>query len=274
MKPALGLRRQSIKLVFVAVAIAVLAGSVLFSLVLHYQAVYPRHLQVGDRWVYSIVFPDSHGYTLSETVQEKSVWNGTETYVVSDDDAQHISMSYMWITTDWYEIRTSKPSIGNLGVSSVTTYEPPIQLIHIPLRIGDEWEANSNATTVTYFGSRTLASTLEIRQTRQTISSERVQTLVGNFQTFKISVLSRNSPFETLWFSSNLGQVVYAKFYNPLGEAVIETLIGYVLNESTSTGGSAYQAPLVSNDTSAGNVAQVIFAASSTLLGELKIPYE
>jgi hypothetical protein len=267
-------QRQSIKLVFVAVAIAVLAGSPLFSSVLHNQAVYPRHLQVGDRWVYNVVFPDSNGYTLSETVQEKFVRNRTETYVVFDDDAQHISTSYMWITSDWREIKTSKPSIGNLGASSVTIYAPPIELIHIPLRVGDEWETNSNATTLTYLGNRTQASTLEVQQTRQTVSLEHVQTPVGNFLTFKISVLSQNSPFETLWFSSNLGQVVYAKFYNPLGEAVTETLTGYALNDSASNWNSAYQARLASNDPSPQNPTQVIFAPSPALIDELKISYE
>jgi hypothetical protein len=90
---------------------------------------------------------------------------------------------------------------------------------------------------------------MEIRQTRQTISSERVQTPAGNFQTFKISVLSQNSPFETMWFSGNVGQVVYVKFYNPLGEAVIQTLTAYVLSDSERNWSSACQAPLVSNDT-------------------------
>jgi len=274
MTPGLGPRRQLVKPILVAAAIAVLSGSLFLSQVSHYQAVYPRHLQVGDRWVYNIVFPDSNGYALSETVQKKLVENGTETYVVFDDDSQHISTSYMWITSDWHEIKASKPSIGNLGVSSVTVYAPPIQLIQVPLRIGDEWEAISNATTTTYSGNRTMASTLEIRQVRQTISSESVQTPAGNFQTFKISVLSQNLPFETLWFSSNLGQVVYAKFYNLIGEAAIETLTAYALNDSASNWNPAYQAPLVSNDTSAGNVAQVIFAANPALIGELKISHE
>lgn len=263
-----------IRLVLVAAAIAVLAGSLIISLASHYQAVYPRRLQVGDHWVYNVVFPDSHGYTLSETVHEKLVDNGTETYVVFDDDPQHISTSYTWITSDWHEIKTSKPNIGNLGANSTTTYVPPLQLIHVPLRIGDEWEADSNATTLTHSGNRTLVSTLEIRQTRQTVSSERVQTPVGNLQTFKISVLSQNSPFETLWFSSDLGQIVYAKFYNPIREAVTETLTAYVLNDLASNWNPAYQARLVPRDTSTGNIAQVIFAACPALIVELKIPYE
>jgi hypothetical protein len=274
MNSGLGPRHQLIKPILVVVAVAVLAGSLLFSVVSHYQAVYPRHLQVGDRWVYNIVFPDSKGYTLSEIVQEKFVENGTETYVVFDDDSQHISTSYMWMTWDWHEIKASKPSIGNLRVSSVTAYMPPIQLIHIPLHIGDAWEAISNATTTTYSGNRTMASTLEIRQMRQTISSERVQTPAGDFQTFKISVLSHNAPFETLWFSSNLGQVVHARFYNPIGEAAIETLTAYALKDSPSNWNSARQAPLVLSDTSSGNVAQVIFAAGPALIGELKISHE
>ena len=273
MNSGLGPRHHLVKPILVAIAVAVLAGS-LFLAVSHYQAVYPRHLQVGDRWVYNIVFPDSKGYTLTETVREQLVENGTETYVVLDDDPQHISTSYMWITSGWYEIKTSKPSIGNLVASSVTLYVPPIQLIHIPLRIGDEWEAICNATTTTYSGNKTIVSTLVIRQVRQTISLENVQTPAGNFQTFKINVLSKNSPFETLWFSSNLGQVVYAKFYNPIGEAAIETLTGFALNDSASNSNSAEQAPVVSNDTSAGNLAQVIFADGPALIGELKIPYE
>jgi hypothetical protein len=268
MNSLLGFRRQSIKLIFVTVAIVILVGSLLFSLVLRYQAVYPRNLQVGDRWTYSIVFPDSNGYVLSETVQEKFVWNGTEAYVVFDDDSQHISTSYKWITSDWHEIKESKPTIGNLGISSETTYAPPIPLIHIPLRIGDEWEANSNATTLTFLVNGTLASTLEVRQTRQIISLEPIQTPAGNFQTFKIDVLAQNSPFETLWFSGSLGQVVYAKFYNPLGEAVIETLTSYVLN-------SAYPAPLRSNETYFNRgYCESYICKSPVLIAELKIPYD
>jgi hypothetical protein len=60
MNSLLGPRRQSIKLIFVTVAIVILVGSLLFSLVLRYQSVYPRNLQVGDRWTYSILFPDSN----------------------------------------------------------------------------------------------------------------------------------------------------------------------------------------------------------------------
>lgn len=61
---------------------------------------------------------------------------------------------------------------------------------------------------------------------------EQIKTAAGTFQTFKISVFSSNSPFETLWFSTDLGQVIHAEYYNSLGEVVTEILTDYALGGS------------------------------------------
>jgi hypothetical protein len=238
-------------------------------------AAYPRPLQVGDRWFYKVVFPDSKGYILTETVQEKLRINGTETYVIFSDDDLHISTNYLWLTGDWHEVKSSRPNIGNLNASSVMIYEPPIELVHIPLHVGERWEVNSTTTTLTLVNDRTQVEVSEVRETRQIVSEEMIRTPIKSFQAFRISVVSGNSPFETLWFSSSLGQVVYAEYYNPLGEAVTQTLTGYTVNDTTSKWSSTYVSPLVPiTYTSTGNAPQVISTTNSAFPAELKISYE
>lgn len=227
-----GLRIQfTERLLLIAVIIVILSGSVIFS-VTWPRAVYPRQLQVGDRWTYSVVFPDAKGYALTETVQSKSVLNGTETYIIFMDDDQHISTSYLWLTSDWREVRVVKPYIGNLNASSMTTYAPPLQLVQIPLRVGDKWEVNSSVTTLILINNSSQTTVSAVREERETGGMEQIKTPAGTFQTFKISVLSSNSPFETLWFSTDLGQVVHAEYCNSLGEVVTEPLTGYALGGS------------------------------------------
>jgi predicted GNAT superfamily acetyltransferase len=253
----------------------ILAGSTLYSADLFSGSAHPRPLQVGDRWFYNVVFPDSKGYRLTETVQAELRINGTEVFVFFNDDDQHISTNYLWLTMDWHEIRTSRPSIGNLNASSITIFQPPIELVHTPLHVGDKWEVNSTSTTMIATNGGTQVSVSEIRETRQTVSQELARTPVGNIQAFKITVTSSNSSYETLWFSSKLGQIVYAEYYNSLGEAVTQTLTGYDLNETGSNFNSTYNPTSVPKEyTSAGNVPEVISTTNSAFPIELKIPYE
>jgi hypothetical protein len=236
---------------------------------------YPRPLQVGDRWFYKVVFPDSNGYTLTEIVQEKTQINGTETYVILNDDDLHISTNYLWVTANWHEIRTTRPNIGNLNASSVTIFEPPIELVQIPLHVGEKWEINSTAKTLTLVSNKTQVSVSEVQETRQVVSHELMRTPAGNFQAFKITVTSGITPFETLWFSSGLGQVVYGEYYNPIGEVVTQTLTGYNLNDGVPNLDSPCISPPISiTYTSTGSAPQVISTTNSAITDELKIPYE
>jgi hypothetical protein len=265
---------RSIRLL-VAIALAILAGSVFLSLNLFSGGTYPRPLQVGDRWFYKVVFPDSTGYTLTEIVREKTQINGTETYVILNDDDLHISTNYLWLTSDWDEFRTTRPNIGNLNASSVTIFEPPIKLVHIPVHVGEKWEINSTAKTLTFVNNRTEVGVSEVQETRQVVSHELIRTPAGNFQAFKITVMSGITPFETLWFSSDLGQVVYGEYYNPIGEVVTQTLTGYNLNDGLRNSSSTYISPSASiTYTSTGNAPQVISTTNSAITDELKISYE
>lgn len=269
------LRSKSTRLLLVAIALMILVGSTLYSVDLFSGSTHPRPLRVGDRWFYSVVFPDSKEYELTETVQAELRINGTEVFVFFNDDDQHISTNYLWLTMDWHEIKTSRPSIGNLNASSTTIFEPPIELVRTPLRVGDKWEVNSTSTTMTVINGRTQVRVSQIRETRQTMSQELTRIPVGDFQTFKITVTSSNSPYETLWFSSRLGQVVYAEYYNSLGEAVTQTLTGYDLNETGSNSNSTYNPTSVPKGyTSTGNAPEVISTTNSAFPTELKIPYE
>ena len=144
-----GLHSRSPKLLIVGTVLVVLVGSVLFSLNLFSGPVYPRPLQVGDRWLFRVVFPDSTSYNFTETVQKRLQINDTDTFEILRDDNQHISTSYLWITPDWHEIEVRRPSIGNLGASSEAIYAPPIEIVRIPLHVGDKWENNSTLTILT-----------------------------------------------------------------------------------------------------------------------------
>jgi len=235
-----GLRSRSTKLLILAIVLLVLVVSVLFSLNLFSGPVYARPLQVGDRWFYRVVFPDSTSYNLTETVQKRLKINGTDTFEILRDDNQHISTSYLWITPDWHEIEVRRPSIGNLGASSEAIYAPPIEIIHIPLHLGDKWENNSTLTTLTLINNSTQVNVTVVRETRQIVSKEVIRTPFGNLETYRINVESANTLYEDLWFSVTLGQIVYAEYYNPLGEAVTETLTSYVLSAASTNLNSAY----------------------------------
>lgn len=269
------LRSRSTKLLIVGIALVVLVGSVLFSSNLFLEPVYPRLLQVGDRWFYKVVFPDSTSYNLTETVQKRLQINDTDTFEILRDDNQHISTSYLWITPDWHEIAVRRPSIGNLGASSEAIYAPPIEIVHIPLHLSDRWENNSTLTTLTLINNSTQVNVSVVRETRQIVSKEVVRTPVGILETYKISVESANALSENLWFSATLGQIVYAEYYNPLGEAVSETLTGYVLRGTTSNLNSNHiSTPVPKTYTSIGNGTEVISTTNSAITDELKIPYE
>jgi hypothetical protein len=258
-------------IVIVAIA-AILSGSALFSFDF-FKAVYPRPLHVGDRWAYDVLFPDSSGYRLTEIVQQEFRINDTETFVIFSDDAQHISTTYLWLTEDWHEVRTLKPQIGNLNASSVTTYRPPVELVHVPLHVGDKWQVNSSVTTLTLINNRTQINVSSLLQTRQIISLEKIQTPVGGFQAFKVSVRTQASLFEMIWFSGDLGQIVYAEFYNPLGETVTETLTGYSLNDSlahNSTFATAQSVLSIPSSALPRNDSEVISTTNSAVSVELK----
>lgn len=245
-------------------AVAILSAS-LFTATICFKPSYPRTLQVGDTWNYQVTFPDGKGYDLTETVLERFDVNGSDTYVIFADDDQHISTTYMWLTKDWHEIKLIKPQIGNLQASSVTLYTPPIDLIHAPLHVGDEWEVNSSSRTiVTFADNRTNVTPSLVNQRRVTLLYEQIDTPAGRFRTFKIGVSSSNSPFETIWFSNQLGQVAYAEFYNPLGETVTQTLTRYTLKDAQS-------ANLIG---STENLTEVIFTTNPGISAEMKIYYD
>jgi len=255
--------------------VVILAVSTLFS-ISWFRVTYPRNLHVGDRFTYKVVFPDSNGYTLTEIVEKKLRINNIDVYVIFRDDDQHISTSYLWLTINWHEIRSFKPYIGNLNASSTVIYEPPIELVHIPLRVGDKWEINSSVTTRTSMDNIEQVAVSIFRENRETVSLELVRTPIGNFQAYKITVESSNSPFETIWFSGELGQIVYAEFYNPIGEMVTETLTGFVLNATVDTLASpgAILAGLSTSANLAGNLSEVICTTNPAVSVELKIPYD
>jgi hypothetical protein len=254
---------------------SVLVVSVLFSLNPFSGPVYPRPLQVGDRWFYRVVFPDSTSYNLTETVQKRFKINGTDTFEILRDDNQHISTSYLWITPDWHEMEVRRPSIGNLGASSEAIYAPPIAIVHIPLHLGDTWNNNSTLTTFTLINNSTQVNVSVVRETRQIVSKEVVRTPIGNLETYRISVNSANGLLENLWFSATLGQTVYAEYYNSIGEAVTETLTSYIPSSASTDVNSNYiPASVPKTYTPVGNGPQIISTWNSAFPSELKIPYE
>ena len=254
------------RILAIVVVIAISSSAILLLYNFH-ETAYPRPLEAGDTWSYKVVFPDSHEYVLTESVQSKL---SNDTYLILRDDNQHLSTGYLWLTSSWYETRESQLHIGNLEASSYTTYNPPIELIRIPLHVGDEWEVSSNLTTRTVIGNQTQINVSIFRESRETISEELIHTPAGSFQSFKINVFTGGSLFETLWFSAELGRIVYAKFYNPLGEAVTETLIGYNLSDRLTGDGLV----ITSNSTlSTGTSTEVLCTSRPTLSVELKNSY-
>ena len=213
------------RILAVVVLIAVFSVGILMLYNFH-ELAYPRRLEVGDKWSYAVVFPDSHEYVLTETVQTRL---SNDTYLIFRDDDQHLSTGYLWLTSSWYETGESRTQIGNLEGNTYSTYNPPIELVRIPLRVGDEWEVDSNLTTRTTIRNQTRIDVSVLHQLRETSSEGLIHTPIGSFQSFMINVFTGPSLYETLWFNVELGQVVYAKFYNSLGESVTETLVGYNL---------------------------------------------
>jgi hypothetical protein len=201
--------------------------------------------------------------------------NGSVTYVIFTDDDQHISTNYVWLTYAWYEIKSVRPHIGNLQASSVTIYAPPIELIHVPLRVGDSWEINSSSRTIVSFADNRTQITMSLaRQTRETLRSEQIITPAGRFQAFRVGVLSSDSPFETIWFSSKLGQIVYAEFYNPLGEAVTQTLTSYTLTNASGGWTLAQSVCPLLLVSSAESLTEVISTTNLAISSEMKITYD
>lgn len=208
-------------------------------------------------------------------MQKRLQINDTDTFEILRDDNQHISTSYLWITPDWHEIEVRRPSIGNLGASSEAIYAPPIEIVRIPLHVGDKWENNSTLTILTLISNSTQVNVSLVRETRQIVSKEVVRTPVGSLETYRISVESANALFEKLWFSAALGQIVYAEYYNPLGEAVTVTLTSYALSGASTNFNSTYiPASIPITYTPVGNGPQVISTWNSAFPTELKIPYE
>lgn len=194
----------------------------------------PRRLSTGDSWNYKVVFPDSESYQLTVSVRGIVDLNGIEAYVILYDDAQHLSTQYLWITLDWREIRTFRPTIGNLLASSTIIYTPPVQLFQVPFHIGDKWTVNSTVHTITKVKNTTITSTELLLEERTTSSIEEISTPLRQFQTFKVTVMQNETLYETLWFNAGLGQVVYGEFYND-HEKVTQTLTSYKLNTNTTS---------------------------------------
>jgi hypothetical protein len=189
----------------------------------------PRQLNVSDEWTYKVLFPDAKSYQFSEKVTNITEYNGTKAYVFFRDDPQHISTQYMWVTVDWREARVFKPHIGNTLTNATETYNPPLQIFRAPLRVGEQWNIESTLYTMYEFGDTKLTSSQLILQSRRTDAVEELSVPAGTFSSFKVAVLDRNKvPLETLWFDPDLGQVVYAEYYNG-PEKVSQTLVSYAL---------------------------------------------
>jgi hypothetical protein len=141
--------------------------------------------------------------------------------------------------------------------------------------LGDRWDNNSTLTTLTLINNSTQVDVSVVRETRQIVSKEVVRTPVGNLETYRISVESANALVENLWFSATLGQIVYAEYYNPLGEAVTVTMTSYILSGASTNLNSAYNSLSVPRTyTLVGNGPQVISTWDSAFPDELKISYE
>ena len=225
------MRRQTAKRILaILLSLAALGGTFLVLTRLN-PAVQPRLLNLGDSWNYQVTFPDSHGYVLTETIRDLVPNN---TYLIFQDDDQHITTGYWWLNSSWFESQASKVRIGNMDAQILTIYNPPIRLIQIPLRVGNDWIVNSSLITKTTAGNETKVNASGFVEERKTVALEFVQTPAGYFQAYKIDVITSGSLYETLWFSKDLGLVVYAKFYNTIGESVTETLAGYRLVASVA----------------------------------------
>ena len=210
-----------------------LVATVLAALVLTYSSLsspslpnLPRTLTIGDRWTYRVTYPDGENFLLNETVTGLEESNGTRVYVLLQDDVEHISTQYLWITVDWKEIRTFKPHIGNLDANFTITYSPPIELLQVPLRVDAEWIVNSNVTTLSGINGQLITSLSHLTETREISGIEDVATPAGTFRSFRVVVKVNGSISEVLWFSTLLGQIVSGEYHNDQ-EVVTQTLASY-----------------------------------------------
>lgn len=195
----------------------------------------PRRLQIGDSWTYRVAFPDSKSYVLTESVLRIDDLNRTSAYVVFLDDSQHISTQYLWITPDWHEIKTFRPSIGNMRANSTVIYSPPIKLYHTPFLVGDHWTVKSTAHTIAFVNGTRIDTQFLRLEERTTSSVDTVQTPIGQFRAFKVTATSNGTLSEAVWFQTEIGQAVYGEFYNN-NERVTQSLISYKLSPiKTST---------------------------------------
>lgn len=193
----------------------------------------PRRLDVGDRWVYKVVFPDSKSYEFNETVLDLSQANSRCVYTLLRDDAMHFITEYVWITDDWREVKVFQPHIGNLLTNSTVIYNPPMPLLRIPIQIGDSWSINSTAQTTFEFDSKTITTSEMLREKRTVTSLDQVITPAERFNAFKLTVATPNETIsEVLWFDTGLGQIVYGEYYNN-NEKVTQTMLGYTLSSKT-----------------------------------------
>jgi hypothetical protein len=186
----------------------------------------PRALMVGDAWIYRVTYPDGENFMVNETVTNLTELNGTEVYVLLRDDVEHISTEYQWITTDWREIQTFEPHIGNLDANATVTYSPAIELFQAPLSVGAKWLVDSNVTTLTKIRGERMQSVGQLHEAREVNAIEEVSTPAGVFRSFKVTVEANGSLSEVVWFDPALGQIVSGDYYNGL-EKVTQTLVWY-----------------------------------------------
>jgi hypothetical protein len=198
----------------------------------------PMQLELGDTWTYKVTFPDSKSYITTETVQDISELNGTEVYVLLRDDKEHISTEYLWISRNWFQLKSFIPHIGNLGANIATTYTPPFALFRIPFHVGDQWNVNSTLVTVTTINSERIYQIGVLNETRATESVDSISTPAGKFETFRVVVYANHTLSEVLWFSASLGQIVRGYYYNN-NETVTQDLVGYGYAPRSSTAGDS-----------------------------------
>lgn len=187
----------------------------------------PRLMAVGDNWVYSVTYPDGESFLLTESVIGLTELNGLKSFLLFRDDAQHISTEYLWITSDWREIQTFQPHIGNLQANSTVTYSPPLQLFQIPLKIGEKWQVNTSMTTITELQKSRIRTDVRLVEERDVQGMDEVSTPAGRFRAFRISTSTNHSLSETTWLDASMGQVVKAEYYNLEEEAVTQILVTY-----------------------------------------------
>jgi hypothetical protein len=194
----------------------------------------PRQLDLGDTWTYKVTFPDSKSYITTATVQAISKLNRTEVYVLLRDDTEHISTEYLWISFNWHQLKSFIPHIGNMEANITSTYTPPLALFRIPFHVGDEWNVNSTAVTVTSIDNESIYQSGVLNETRATESVDSISTPAGKFETFRVVVYANHTLSEVLWFSPILGQVVRGDYYND-NETVTQVLVEYGHAPQSST---------------------------------------